>query len=110
MGRRERQEHAVFATALAVEIQAVDQFVGVADLDHLPQPLQYRTELLEHKVVAVLGTAEILLDVTFVGFRMNDDQHEAAPAVATGDSGTGLVGCCSRRKSARRCCTPGKLQ
>ncbi|MNV48573.1 hypothetical protein D3C71_1404870 [compost metagenome] len=108
MRRGEGQEHAVFAPAQAIEIQPIDQLVRVADLDHLPQPFEHRAEFLEDEVIAVLGPPKILLDVALVGFRMNDDQHDAAPVSATTGT-TSRTGSCLKN-SASRCCTGAKLQ
>lgn len=109
MGRRERQEDARLAAALAVEIQAVHQLVGVADLQHLAQAFQHRPELLEHEVVAVLGTAQVLLDVALVGFRMDEDQHQALPATAREDAPSASVSGVRAKNSRRRPWTLAKL-
>ncbi|MNV98960.1 hypothetical protein D3C71_1942720 [compost metagenome] len=95
---------------MTIDIQAVDQLVRGADFDDLPQTLQYRAELLEHKVVAVLRAAKVLHDVTFVGFRMNDDQHGAVPATAAADANLLWVVGIGSKNSFNRCCTTAKLQ
>ena len=44
MGRREGEEDAGFAALAAVVVEAVHQFVGIADFDHLADLFQQRTE------------------------------------------------------------------
>ncbi|MNM87999.1 hypothetical protein D3C81_1001960 [compost metagenome] len=103
---REREKYTRLVTGLAVGVQRIDFSVRVHDLDHPPESLQDRPILLENEVIAVLRTPEVTADGVLVGFRMNDDQHEALSVIGA----TLSTGDASPKKSATRFCNAGCAQ
>lgn len=111
MGRREGEEDAGFAALAAVVVEAVHQFVGIADFDHLADLFQQRTEFLEDEVIAVLRAPEVLPDGGLVGLGVNDDQHGTLPVAVAASSTPGAgVALRAERKGSRRWRTTSPAQ
>lgn len=111
MGRREGEEDAGFAALAAVVVEAVHQFVGIADFDHLADLFQQRTEFLEDEVIAVLRAPEVLPDGGLVGLGVDDDQHGTLPVAVAASSTPGAgVALRAERKGSRRWRTTSPAQ
>ena len=106
MRRRERQKHAGLATAQTLQIQSIDFRLRIGHFHDPTDAFEHRAILLEHEVIAVLRTPEVLRNGVPVGFRMNDDQHEALSVTGAASVGPAV----SAKNSASRLRTGAKAQ